>query len=152
MIRVMRDWRCSGKVGSATTFLTALCGSVVIRHIRRLGEALRECGTEILLGFNRFWSTMCCLVVSVSQTGTSPSPLTSSSDSEASVARRFFFDEASCNRLVSVCMCCRRAREAFKVCNQVRTPLRAQRSHIPGQDLADMACLSDVFSTPLWSS
>lgn len=106
----------AGKVGSATTFLTARWGSVVMRHMLRFSDLFNEWGTGILLGFNRFLSTMCCLVDRLSQMGWSSSPVSSSSEFSFSVVSRLRLVEVvSLNLFVSVWMCARSARDAFSV-------------------------------------
>ena len=113
MIFVILEDMGVGKEGSATVFLRARCGSALMIHMLREDESLRECGTEILLGFNRFLSTICCFVVTFSQIDwTSSAP---ESDTSSEAGRRLFLEESSCNRLVSSLTCLRSAVEAFRV-------------------------------------
>src|SRR5947199_9710418 len=99
MIFVILEDRAEGKLGSATAFLTARWGSALMMHMLREEESFRECGTAILLGFSRFLSTMCCLVVRLSQIDWTSSA--SESDSSSDVERRLFLDESLCSPMGS---------------------------------------------------
>ena len=112
MIFVILEDMNVGKVGSATVFLRARCGSALMIHMFREEKSLRECGTAILLGFNRFLSTICCFVVRLSQIGCTSSA--SKSDTSSEAGRRLFLEESSCSRCVSSLTCLRRAVEAFR--------------------------------------
>lgn len=113
MIFVILEDRVEGKLGSATAFLTARWGSALMMHMLREEESFRECGTAILLGFSRFLSTMCCLVVRLSQIDWTSSA--SESDRSSDAGRRLFLDESCCNRLVSSLTWLRSAVDAFNV-------------------------------------
>lgn len=109
--RSMREVRSWGKDGSVTMFLTARCGSAVMRQMLREGEELREWGMLIFPGFKRFLSTTCFLVVRTSQTASlwSGAPSSSSSLSPIRVFLVAFFSSSSCFDL----MCRRRADDAL---------------------------------------
>jgi hypothetical protein len=63
-----------------------------MRQIVVVAEVLRGCGRAILEDFRRFSSTICFLVVSVSQIG-AEAESSSSSESSSSWIRLFFSDE-----------------------------------------------------------
>ena len=118
----MREVRSWGKDGSVTMFLTARCGSAVMRQMLRDGEELREWGMLIFPGFKRFLSTTCFLVVRTSQTASLWSGASSSSSSLSPI-RVFlvaFFSFSSCFDL----MCRRSADEALVTYIEKRKELR----------------------------
>ena len=77
----------------------------------------RNLSTDTLLGFSRFLSMMCRLVVSVSHTGDA-SPLRTSSSASSSLlaASRFLLPDLVCFCLVSDLMCLSSAVDALSVC------------------------------------
>lgn len=84
--------RAVGNAGDATRSLYVRCGSAVMRQIVVVAEVLRGCGSAILEDLRRFSSTICFLVVSVSQIGAEVES-SSSSESASSWIRLFFSDE-----------------------------------------------------------
>jgi hypothetical protein len=102
-----------GKAGDATRSLYVRCGSAVIRQIVVVGDVFRGCGTAILEGLRRLWSTMCFFVVSVSHIG---GEVESSSSSEsASSLMRLFLPAAFVFSISEDLMCFRSALEALRV-------------------------------------
>jgi hypothetical protein len=103
MTRVIFARRAAGKAGDSMTSLNARCGSAVMRQMVASSLSAMGCGRAILDGFRRFLSTMCFLVVRVSQMGVSVAVDSSSS-------RR---DGLAAGALEEMCLS--RALEAFRV-------------------------------------
>ena len=111
----MRRESSGGKEGCAIASLKVRWGSGVKRHIVVVGRVLSECGRWILPGLSRFWSTMCFLVVTTSQIGSAELEVTSSEQSSAGSASRFFVVEEASFCFAFDLMCLRSAVEALRV-------------------------------------
>lgn len=85
-----------------------------MRQIVVEGELFRECGRGIREGFRRLASTMCFLVVRVSQIGVERESSVSSSSTSA---RRDCLVEDFADSVEVDLMCANRAFEAFNVCS-----------------------------------
>lgn len=98
-----------GKEGCATRSLNARCGSAVIRHIERFGDAFIECGSSSLLGFRRGCGMICFLVVSTSHIGCASAGL------EGSFPNKLFFPDMLSSFTAEAWMCLRSAEEVLRV-------------------------------------
>ena len=131
--------RAAGKAGLESTSLNARWGSGVMMQMRECADLSSVCGSRILPGFSRFWSTMCFLVVSCSHIGSAVAS-SSSSDSPSAAASRFFFPVLASFLLASDLMCLISDPEALKTCQAVSQLIRApprerkekKRVKIPG--------------------
>ena len=150
--RVILGLKSEGKAGEATMSLYVRWGSAVIRHIVVAVDVLRECGREILAGFNRFWSIMCFFVVRFSHTGISYSSLSSLSSVAANKLRLldvFVFS-------IWLFMNFSRAREALRTCQVISSMLVARslkkkkrsKNDSPDYYLTD----KEIHFRPSWST